>query len=291
MSKSRNIVVIGKNGFVAQHLLPCCPDDTLVTSTRDADNGCLLLDLSAPNQFDYSKLGADSCVVLLASISSPDICNNDYEMAFAVNVTGTLSFIEKAVAVGSRVIFFSSDTVLGRPERPIGENQPIHPFGRYAEMKAQVEKAVHGNKNVKIFRLSYVLAHNDKYFKYLRECAKNGTTAEVFHPFSRHVVHIDDVVSGIKNLVVRWDDFDNQIFHICGQELVSRVDIAEKFSRLNNKALKFTLVEPDETFFQARPKQIPMQSLYFSDLLGREPNSIEKAIKIELSKMEEYNGN
>lgn len=267
-------IIIGKNGFIAKKLIE--KGDYLVTSS--SNNTELYLDLKEAKEFDYSILNKDSKIILLAAISSPDECNNNYEESYKINVSGTKYFIKEAIKKGAKVLFFSSDVVYGNSLNEVDENAQTHPFGNYAKMKNEVEKAFEKERNFKVFRLSYVLSSEDKYLSYLQNCIDKNDIAEVYHPFSRKVIFIEDVLKAIENIIEKWNDFDNQKFNICGNEYISRKDIADFYNEVIGNKLIYKIIEPDDKFWEARPKDINLISIYLEKLLGRKPTKIEDAI-------------
>lgn len=275
-----NYLVVGKNGFVAKALHDRGLKNITFTTSNKENNTDVYLDLKHPNDFDYSILNENTIIILLAAISSPDVCSNDYDNTYAVNVTGTKEFVEKALLKSAKILFFSSDVVYGNTQNEVNEDSNTNPFGHYAEMKDEIEKAFLKEKNFKVFRFSYVLSKDDKYLKYLKNCTDNDKTAEVFHPFERKTVYIEDVLDAIEAILKRWNEFENQKFNICGSELISRKDIADYFSEASDKKLKYELQEPDENFWEARPKDINITSLYLEKLIGRKPTKIKDAINI-----------
>ena len=52
-------------------------------------------------------------VFIIAAVSSPDICTNEFDYAWKVNVTKTKELINILLSKGLKIIFFSSDTVYG----------------------------------------------------------------------------------------------------------------------------------------------------------------------------------
>lgn len=269
-------IIIGKNGFIAKNLLsrksyPC-------TSSSHDDQQCIYLDLRCPEKFDYSSIDEKTKIIFLAAISSPDECNNAYEESYKINVIGTKYFISKALEIGAKVLFFSSDVVYGNTENIVNENSLTNPFGNYAKMKDEVEKAFENESNFKIFRLSYVLSREDKYLSYLQNCINKNEVAEVFHPFNRKVIYINDLLEAIENILERWDEFDNQKFNLCGEDEISRKDIADFYNEATADTLNYRIIEPDEKFWLARPKDIHISSLYLEKLLGRKPTKIKDAI-------------
>ena len=269
-------LIIGKNGFIAKKLLK--RGQYKVTTSNELSSDDVYLDLKNSESFDYSYINEQTNIIFLAAISSPDICNNNYDEAYKVNVTGTKSFIKEAIKKGAKVLFFSSDVVYGNTIEKVDEDSKTNPFGNYAKMKDEVEKAFETEKNFKVFRLSYVLSKEDKYLSYLKNCIDNNEIAEVFHPFSRKVVYIEDVLKAIENILMKWDDFENQKFNICGDEDVSRKDIADFYNKAIGNKLGYKILEPDEKFWEARPKDINITSIYLEELLERKPTKIQNAI-------------
>lgn len=269
-------LIIGKNGFIAKSLIK--RGKYLTTSSNIEENESIYLDLSSPKFFDYSLLNKNTTIILLAAVSSPDECNNNYEYAYNINVIGTTYFIKESLNKGAKVLFFSSDVIYGNTLNNINEESNTNPFGNYAKMKDAVEKAFEKEKNFKVFRLSYVLSKEDKYLSYLQSCVDNNKVAEVFHPFYRKVVYIDDVIESIENILIKWNEYTNQKFNICGIANISRKDIANYFNEAIGNKLQYTLLEPNHDFWNARPKDINISSLYMEKLFGKKLTLIKDAI-------------
>lgn len=274
-----NYLIVGKNGFIAKKLLERDTKKYLCTSSQN-EAGNIFLDLHQPEIFDYTLINKNTKVVLLAAISSPDECTKNYENSYSINVVGTKKFIEEVIKREGKVLFFSSDVVYGNTIEAVDEETMTNPFGSYAKMKDEVEKAFDHELNFKVFRLSYVLSKEDKYLSYLQNCISNNEAAEVFHPFNRKVVFINDLLEAIENILKKWDEFGNKKFNICGDEDISRKDIADFYNEATGSKLTYTIIEPNQIFWDARPKDINIHSLYLEKLLGRKPTKIKDAINI-----------
>lgn len=276
-----SIFVIGSNGYISKRFINNHKGSDLQLVSCHLQNKEHYLDLGKPEAFNYNLINKNDVILLLAAISSPDTCNNNYEFAYSINVKGTIQFMNKCLEKEARVLFFSSDTVYGNNYEELDENSICNPIGKYAEMKHRVEDEFLGCENFKVFRLSYVFSKNDKFMAYLRECSKKGEQVEVFHPMYRRVVYIDDLILAIDNLCMHWTDYNYNIFNICGKDLISRLDMANAYKNLIDENLNIKVVEPPKEFFSARPKKINMSSLNFSQLLKRDPLSFNKAMKLE----------
>ncbi len=292
MNKQNKIIIIGASGYLGRSLYANIKMVGLPygTSTIGAD-GLLPLRLDEPDKFDYGIIDTATVVLVTAAISAPDICANEHDRAWAVNVTGTSEFISKVMMQGGRVIFFSSDTVYGERGDEFNEQENCNPAGEYAEMKREVEKRFLGNPLFKTIRLSYVFSREDKFTKYLTACSQTGEVAEIFHPFYRAVIYRDDVVKGAIALAQRWDEFPQNIINFGGSEVLARTEFAEILRDLGLPSLRFRVTEPEADFFKNRPKVIKMASPILLSLLGHPPNTLREATKIEFnSKKEDKHG-
>lgn len=278
MKKNPKLYIIGARGYIGNALYKSALNDYNVTGTSSTETENMqLFSIGRPEEFDYKSVCDGDVVCLSSAISSPDVCANDFEKAWKVNVDATTAFINNLTKVGAKVIFFSSDAVYGEHTDGFDEAQACNPAGAYAIMKHEVENRFVGNRFFKSIRLSYVFSRQDKFTKYLISCAQNGELAEVFHPFIRSVVHLDDVVKGILALADRWNEFPDQFINFGGPSPVSRVQIAESLKATFLSDLEFDVIIPSDSFFENRPRAIAMQSPLLVRLLCRPPLSILKA--------------
>ena len=192
--------------------------------------------------FDAKTIGGTSIkegdvIIFAAAISEPSVVSAQFDKALAVNVESTGEFIETALGKGCKVLFLSSDAVYGDVETGFDESHPTNPKGAYAEMKAVVEKRFEGNPNFKVLRLSYNFHKDDRFTKYLCQCAESGVEAEVFDPLTRAVVHRDDTVDAILNIAADWDNADGQYINCGGPEVMSR----QRFTEIIKKTALPTL--------------------------------------------------
>lgn len=277
-------IVIGATGYIGKPLFEYAKKlaTTIGTSSR-GDDELMSLKLDASLDFNYGVIEEGDLVLLTAAISAPDICANEHDRAWAVNVDGTAKFITNVINRGAKVIFFSSDTVYGETSDEFDEAKDTKPAGEYAQMKNALEKQFMGNPLFKAIRLSYVFSREDKFTKYLINCAEKNEEAELFHPFYRAIIHRDDLIEGIIALAQKWDGFPQQVINFGGPQLLSRVQFAEKVRDSVLPQLKFQVTEPDAAFFKNRPRIIAMASNVLPNLLGRPLKNLEEAAIVEFS--------
>lgn len=283
------LFVIGASGYIGRVLYDAAEKrfETYGTTTlgSQSDPKIIALSLINPESFDYLQISSDDVVLITAAISSPDVCAREHERAWSVNVTGTSQFIQSVIERKARVVFFSSDTVYGEHAAEFDEAAACNPAGEYAQMKWEVEHRFAGNPSFKAIRLSYVFSREDKFSRYLTECAERNEEADLFHPFFRAIVHRDDVVDGVLALAASWDEVPNQVINFGGPQMISRIDFAECLREVSFHKLRFTVTEPNADFFKNRPRAIAMASPVFADLLGRPPRTLCEAARLEFASL------
>ena len=273
----KNLFILGSTGYIGSRLSDFLRSNTdLSVFSAGRTNVDVHADLQGEVDSLVNAAKAGDVVVFLSSISAPDVCANQPELVYQVNVTATLGLINQLTNKGVKVIFSSTDMVFGEYDAAATDNSQLKPFGYYGKMKADVEHEVINNDLVKVVRLSYVIGIGDKYTDMLSAMAADEQQVEVFDGFERNAVAIDDVLQGIYNLTVEWDEFDVNSINFGGPQLISRIDITQQFADNVCSNLNFKLVAAPEGFWHARPKTIEMYSEVFSRLLGREPMSVEE---------------
>ena len=264
------IAIVGHSGYIGKYLVKYFERDAEIKSIlrlSRSSNSDRFLDLSEAEKFDYTVLDGIDYVILTSAISSPDQCASDFEGCWKTNVTGTEYFIRRVIECHCRVLFFSSDAVFGDISGAIyDEHSETSAMTPYGQMKKKIEDTFKEDPNFKAIRLSYVVSSNDKFVSYCLNCIQKGENADVFHPFYRNCITIDNVVDAVDWLIRNWDAYSPFVLNVAGKELVSRVRIADELNRYLNGALHYTISHPSEAFYRNRPAITQMKSLYLTKL-------------------------
>lgn len=273
----KKIYIVGATGYIGHNLLKALGDkgeQNVSLVSRD------LVDLSNTG-FDtfIDTLNPNDFCIILAALSSPDVCEKEFDRAYEVNVTNTSYFIDKLICKKVRVLFASSDTVFGLLEGVATDDSPLAPIGAYGEMKAQVEQKFKNEKYFKAFRLSYVLGPDDKFSQMIKECNQSDKELSVFEGFERNVVTLNDVIEGINNLVLKWDQIEVQYINFAGPELLSRYEIVKTQAFYLYPNLKFKETQAPDGFWKGRAKVIKMNSDHFPLLLNRPASYVKDILK------------
>lgn len=269
------IHVIGASGYIGKKL----EDYFSLHSVKDLmlysdipDEKYIQLNLLDLRDETFEPFKKNDIVIFLAAISSPDVCENNYELAKSINIDGTVKFIDACIKKEVNVLFFSSDVVYGFNTGVNDENTKPYPHGNYAKMKFYIEEKYKGNDHFKVFRLSYVLSEEDKFINYINQCIMNKTIPEVFNGFKRNVILIEDVLESVYNISQNFNIVKSSIINICGEDSLSRVDLANYFNR--KQKFDYKIINIPVQMLKSRPYTIITKSLYIEKILGRKPKKI-----------------
>lgn len=283
MNNNSEILVVGATGYLGKELISYARRKSYFVfgTSSYGGKGLLCLNLDSPLNFNYEIVGCDTTVLLTAAISSPDFCVREHDRAWTVNVTGTTVFIERVLAKGAKVIFFSTDTVYGERSESFNEDTYCSPLGEYAVMKEEIETRFSTDANFKSIRLSYVFSSEDKFSKYLVDSVSHSVEAELFHPFFRSIIYREDVVDGVFALVEKWEETSENVVNFGGPQLLSRIDFAECLKHSVLPELKYKITEPSNDFFRNRPRVIAMRSEVLHRLLGHSSRIMHEVVRQE----------
>ena len=282
------VYIVGSQGYIGQASAISLKVAGFSVRTVSSNPliGMSCLDLLHPDKFAYDEINVEDIVLVMAAVSSPDICRNQPDFAKAVNVVGTAYFVERCLERGARVLFFSSDTVYGPSDDERSESAHCYPSGGYAIMKREVEARFETHPAFKILRLSYVFSRVDKFTAYLTTCSRECRLAEIFHPLFRRPVYLGDLLDLLEIICTSWDKMSDRIINVCGPELLSRVDMTNLYREVVSPSLHYKVVNPPPDFFVARPSVINMSDRNFTRVLDHSPRTIRDAFHAEFDTKE-----
>lgn len=280
------LALVGSSGYIAGFLIERFIKETSIESIIKIDqneNADEYLNLEKPEEFNYDCLVNVDMIIFTAAISGPDKCANDFDFCWNINVTGTKYFINEVIKRKCKLLFFSSDAVFGDiPGYIYDENSDTKATTPYGRMKKAIEDEFKESGYFKCIRLSYVASAKDRFVTYCLNCIETDDPAEIFHPFYRNCIVVSDVVDVVFWIVMHWAEFPSFVLNVAGKELVSRVRIADELNRHLGNKLKYAIVQPEEGFYNNRPRITQMRSLYIAKYNIIDDNSFTEKIKKEL---------
>lgn len=260
------IALIGSSGYISSFIIDRLGSKHQIVRIDKTGETDHFLDLEEAEKFDYDLLDDIDQVIFPAAISSPDLCEKEYDLCWSINVEGSGYFIDKALNKGCRVLFFSSDAVFGdHPDEEFDEESPTDASTAYGKMKKAIEDRFRQDKNFKAIRLSYVVSKKDKFTRYALHCAQSGEICEVYDPFYRNCITVEDVLDCIEWLILNWDNYEHVFLNIAGKQLIGREDIVKAINDVSEQKIEYKIVYPGDDFYKCRPVSTKMKSLYLSE--------------------------
>lgn len=286
-----NVALVGSSGYIAKYLIEQFETESQIDRILKigrSEKADQYLDLQEEKKFRYDVLKDIDYVVFTAAVSSPDQCAVDFDYCWQVNVSGTVYFISESLRRGCRVLFFSSDAVFGDDHGYIytedSETNATTPYGR---MKKAVEDRFKNESNFKSLRLPYIVSRKDRFSSFCLECISKGEIAEIFHPFYRNCIFIHDVTQVVCWLMRNWEEYPYFALNVAGEELISRVRIADELNRNLGNRLKYSILSPGDEFYKNRPQITQMRSLYMQQYHIMNNDSFTEKMKRELGDRED----
>ena len=85
---------------------------------------------------------------------------------------------------------------------------------------------------------------------------------------------------------LHWDEYQPTVLNVAGNELVSRIRIADELNRIYNGRLQYKVVQPEEKFYINRPKITQMKSNYLERYAILKNESFTVKIQREMENIE-----
>ncbi len=235
----KRVLVCGSNGLLGQRLALMLGHDTEYEVLNTSHHRDFVLNREL---FDYTQLdiSARSDVKSLVSSFRPDVilnaaamtnvdaCETQREAAWKMNVIGVENLVEVARRVGAAVVHVSTDYVFDGKHGPYKEDDRPNPISYYGKTKLAGEN---------------VLLTSDIHYAILRTIVVFGAGIKVKNNFALWVINslhegktircVDDQISNptyvgdLAAALINTMKYDGKgIYHICGEDAVSRYDFA-----------------------------------------------------------------
>lgn len=151
MSKHR-ILITGASGFVGQYLQKELQSRALEDDIALFPSSHINLNKLSADITDYNQVSSlihhckPTAIIHLAAIAAPHIAQENYRLAFDVNVTGTINITQAILkhSPETRLIYASSSACYGRsflnmPATGIEEDAPLQPYNIYSSTKMSAD--------------------------------------------------------------------------------------------------------------------------------------------------------
>ncbi|GHT85254.1 hypothetical protein FACS1894137_09290 [Spirochaetia bacterium] len=246
------IYINGVNGKIGRYLSKVISQRTKIqritsTPTQPDDIYC---DLQDPDISFCQKMKKGDYFLSFGAMAVSRIGVEKPELTHLINVKGTGRLIETILFQDVRVVFCSSSTVYGHGGTELfKEDDPLNSTLVYMKSKIAIENKFKDNKNFKIIRPSNVISGNVSFIDYLRHCANVHETAIVYSGWYFNPISVQDLTEITYEIVQRWDEAP-KIMNICGEEFISKEEMAEIYKKYVNSNLSYKVIDPPEEYLR-----------------------------------------
>ena len=257
------VLVLGAAGMLGTDLLEewnkltsdsdAAHDELIAADSAEAD----LRDAAQAEQLIQNA--RPDWVVSCAAYTDVDGCEENRELAFAVNATGVENVARAAEKIGARVFLVSTDYVFdGKGTRPYETNERVAPINVYGASKAAGEEALRKNSSQWcIGRTSWLFGvHGPSFPEKILKAAETRPELSVVNDQVGSPTYTRDLAAAIRDLV-RKDA--RGIVHINNEGVCSWFDFAKEILAKSGRGS--IPVHPITTDQSARPARRPHYSV------------------------------
>jgi dTDP-4-dehydrorhamnose reductase len=185
-----------------------------------------LLDLSTPLD-DWEPAVGTRAACMFAAIARLAACADDPVGSAHINVTQTLTLIERLVARGIYVLFLSTNQVFDGNTPNVPADAPTSPISEYGRQKAQVEAALRAHMQrgapVAILRLAKVVSRRMPLIEGWIQALSAGRPVRAFHDMTLAPTPTEVVSAAIGALL---NDRASGIFQLTGPRDAAYAEVA-----------------------------------------------------------------
>tara|TARA_Y100000817_G_C16783398_1_gene511587 strand:+ start:195 stop:1055 length:861 start_codon:yes stop_codon:yes gene_type:complete len=230
------ILITGVNGLVGNSLYKLLEesDHIVYSSSRNIEGlAKYKVDITNKNEVDsFFESEKPDLVINSAAMADVDLCEEERELCWKVNVEGVQNLVDMCNRYGSHLTHISTDYIFdGKKESGIYlENDKPNPQGYYAESKLEGERIIlDSNISHSILRtiLVYGLHNKPNIITFLKSYLEEGKSVNLVSDQVRMPTFVDDLS---RACISASEKKARGVFHICGPEQMSYLDIGNRIA-------------------------------------------------------------
>lgn len=282
----KKIVITGGSGFLGSRIIMNYGDRyDIVSATSDK------LDLTDENSvLKFIKNEKPDLIIHAAAVAETKFCDENREIAYNINVRGSVNIAKACEAARSKLIFFSTEQVFNGNENngPYDETDSPVPNTQYGETKLAAEKEVQALLEKSwILRLTWLFGLPERNLRLntnvLWETLSSAylqTTQKVPVNEYRGMTYVYDVVDQLEKVFT----IDYGIYHIGSQNHLNRYEIAkhilETIGLSKDRIDDLLIADTDKYKDQKRDIRLNTQKIKSSGLIFEDTrDTIVKCLK------------
>lgn len=199
-------------------------------------------------------------IINTAAVTNVDLCETERALAWRINVTGVENLTYAAKMVGAKIIHFSTDYVFDGKNGPYDETDRPNPLSYYGRTKLASENLLYTSglaytivRTMVLYGVANQVKNN--FALWLVDNLGESKQVRVVDDQICNPTFVDDLAYAVLKIV---ESNRNGLYHIAGNDLVSRYDFAVQLAKKFNFDKK--LIVPIKTSILKQPAPRPMKS-------------------------------
>lgn len=228
MTNKPSVLIVGGDGLVGGALATrlVALGYKVLTTTRRADavgRQRAFLDLSG-DVGKWAPPDAPNMTVLCSAVTSLEACERDPVGTRLVNVDNTLRVADKLMALGSGIVFPSTNLVFSGDAADQAPDAPYSPLCEYGRQKAAVEVALlQAGGRAAVLRMTKIVFPDMPIIQGWIAALRSGCAVRPFSDLVIAPLSLDYLVEALRRII---DRSASGVFQITGDRDVSYADIA-----------------------------------------------------------------
>ena len=249
--------------------------------------GCkfLQIDLTRKTQV-FESIGRcrPEIIIHAAAISSADVCEQQKERAWEVNVIGTQNILDAALQYKCRVVYISTDLVFDGERGNYSEIDSPAPVNYYGLTKQEGEKlCLQSGADALVVRITLQYGRGNgvhsSFSDWLMTNLQSGKKVRLFTDQFRTMTSVLDTARGLE--IAALCGTAGEIYHLTSPERVSRYEFGRLFASVFNfpqSLLKQSLME-EVPAAARRPADVSLNGDKFLRQFNYQPRGLRDGLK------------
>lgn len=230
-STKPSILIVGIDGLLGSYFFndfQAMGHTVFGTTRRAVSNNSNLIYLDLSSEGHLPTLPACDFTVLCAGATSINYCEEHPRETYLINVANTVRVANKVLGFGSKIIYFSSNTVFDGNTAHSKISEQTNPKTVYGYQKVMAEGLLRQlGGAITIVRLSKVISPN---MRLLQDWAKNLRCGRTIHPYSDLKLSPLGLNFIAKLLIKLLIECPSGLFQVSARSEVTYAQLAHKFA-------------------------------------------------------------
>ena len=242
----KKILITGSSGFIGKNLVDnLLSEYEIVGLSKKGEKSKINRITKDINEITSKDFKNIFCVIHLAAITDPKICEDFPDQCITTNVLGTQKILEASRKNNCKVVYASTSHVYGIPKKvPISETASTSPTSIYAGSKLAGEvlcESYHKQFNmdisiVRIFSVYGPKSNNHCVLPSIVKQMKNSNIIKLGNINSkRDFIFISDIMDAFKIILKNINWFN--VYNVGAEKSYSIKEICKKFEKLYGKKI------------------------------------------------------